>query len=165
MNSRINLSWCVHQTACIKPKTLCNRMRDNIETFKLMLNDTNFNNSIILIRYEDLIGNIFNMAKELLKFLNINANLDRWLQKHTSVDDTFANPHSTYRNIKTIQAANWQQYLTDEELIEIEDECADVMDELGYYRIEPGQSGSLNQYDKSIFELMSNNFSLKLYSI
>ncbi|XP_027198630.2 carbohydrate sulfotransferase 1-like [Dermatophagoides pteronyssinus] len=163
MSSRYKLSWCLHNENCTDSRVLCDRIQANIESLKMIKNSMK-NISIILLRYEDLIGDIWKSTNSLFKFLEIvpNPSLDQWIRKHTLANDFLLNPHSTYRNIKSQQTIGWRENLSYEDLLDIQYDCSDVMNELGYrltnYR-------SIKSKFQTIFEVVSFDFPLKIYSL
>ena len=133
MNSRYRMAWCQHTANCTNSEVLCQRMRANIEILKEITNSS-LGLNVALIRHEDLVMDMFNSTEKLLQFLqmkSLDKQLVSWIQAHTSVDDFLENPHSTYRNIKELPT-QWRMDLAREEFVEIEENCKDVMRELGY---------------------------------
>ncbi|OTF83228.1 carbohydrate sulfotransferase-like protein [Euroglyphus maynei] len=163
MSSRYKLSWCHHSENCTDSRVLCDRIQANIELLKMMKNSMK-NISIVLIRYEDFIGDIRQSTNRLLKFLEIapTPSLDQWIRKHTSSDDLLRNPHSTFRDIKSQQTIGWRENLSYEDILDIQYDCSDVMNELGYrltnYRLRKSKF-------QTIFEIVSLDFPLKIYSL
>lgn len=95
-----------------------------------------FEESISLVRYEDLSLNPIQTARKLFDKLDLEFTMEveNWLSSHTSRDDVLANPHSTTRNSRDAPLV-WFSRLRINEVIEIQEFCADVMQNLGYKQI------------------------------
>ncbi|KAI8499249.1 hypothetical protein Bbelb_230130 [Branchiostoma belcheri] len=86
-----------------------------------------------LVRYEDIIRDITEMAKRLYNFTGVPIHRDvlRWIQLNTNVEDVDAGPFSRKRNAK--EAANhWRTRLSFSQVRTIQDYCVEAMRLLGY---------------------------------
>lgn len=151
MNSRYKLAWCYQTENCTDPRILCQRMRENLEIFSKL-------DQTILLRHEDFLLNMTHSIGQLEKFLQLNfqsPSLINWIERHTTVDDKLKNPHSTYRDIGAL-AARWQVELPPEDIDEIEQHCWDVMQQLGYSKLEVATNQTQN--------LIQSDYPLRHYS-
>lgn len=137
MSSRYRMTWCQNTENCTNSEMMCDRMRMNIEMFRQLTVDNERSiwlNRIVILRHEDLIMDMLNISRRLLKFLEmqpLDQRMIEWIREHTSMDDILGNPHSTYRDIKSL-ANQWIAELNADELAEIETNCMGVMEQLGY---------------------------------
>ena len=107
------------------------------------------------MRYEDLSLNPVETARKLFKKLDLNFNLDvqTWIEEHTKTEDLLGNPHSTIRYSKDAPLV-WFSRLRVNEVIEVQEFCADVMQSLGYKQI-------LDiDYDENDTKEMKTNYTL-----
>ena len=111
--------------------------------------------SISLVRYEDLSLNPFHTSQKLYKKLGLefSQSVQNWIEEHTRTEDVLSNPHSTTRDSKTAPL-KWFSRLTVNEVIEVQEFCSDVMEKLGYKLIND------LDYDENDTKLIDNNYTL-----
>ncbi|UXI19057.1 SMG8 protein [Sarcoptes scabiei] len=134
MSSRLQLQWCKEMLNCTNSTVLCHKIESNIDSLESIEDNPRLIQSIRLIRYEDLIEDIYGSIKELFDYLGISKIPYEWINRHTSKDDILRNPHSTYRNIRKqkLTKAHWYKRLTSEFIEDIESVCSKVMSQLGF---------------------------------
>ena len=87
-----------------------------------------------LVRYEDISLDPTRISDELLKFLDLrNSSLvQNYVLNHTrEIQPIKRTAYSTYRN-STKEAFKWRNNISEKDVIDVQTECAEPMEILGY---------------------------------
>lgn len=131
MNSRKVLDWC-NETSCMDSKELCKEMQNDLAIYQKMRQE--HPKSFVQVRYEDLALNSSAEVRALYKALGLpfTSVVQRYIQSHTHANaNEINNPYSTRRN-SSVAAFEWKHKLTFKTVEAIQNECSEVMDDLGY---------------------------------
>ena len=115
-------------------RTLCDEMLDDVKQFAKI--KSIMPNKFFFLRYEDLVLDIQNESRKLMKNLGLkySKTLDKYIKTHSHIPDnkkTTENPHSLFRETQE-NAFKWTQYISSKEAKFMETICNDVMDKMGY---------------------------------
>ncbi|XP_028398494.1 carbohydrate sulfotransferase 5-like [Dendronephthya gigantea] len=136
--SRQRLGWISKSSDTLaKIREFCNRMNDN---FKFATNTSSeFSKNYMLLRYEDLVANIFSAVRKVFKAtgLNMTEHVKSWLLENTRWSGTVDNsePFRTTRRDALKQANLWRSTIAMNTVRAVEDNCKLVMKKAGYKTI------------------------------
>lgn len=105
-----------------------------------------------LVRYEDISLDPAKLSDELLKFLDLRAStyVQNYILNHTQGTNPIKRTaYSTYRN-STKEAFKWRSNILEKDVIDVQTECAEPMEILGY---NPITNFSENRFNES-YELL-----------
>lgn len=130
--SRLRETWCTYEMGCKDIQTLCQEMRDDIDTFdelKIILQSR-----ITRVRYEDIALNPESGMKGLLSRLGLSftGHVSRFLKTHAFASDTKTNNSFSIRRNSNRTAFRWTQSLDYRDVVKIQEACPDVFRSLGY---------------------------------
>lgn len=132
--SRLRPGW-ISNNETSKIQEFCKRMNEN-----LRLVTTSKISSKHILRYEDLVENVFLVVNRLLKVtgLDMTNNLQKWLKENTewqgSVDSHLQPFRTTRRNALT-SAYFWRENISMNLTRTVEGNCQFVMKQAGYKRV------------------------------
>lgn len=134
LKSRQNMMWCSKKSNCSDISSLCSEMRQDLNSFKQFKKI--YPSRFTLVKYEDLSTDPNTYAKQLLDQFSIpySASVKRFLKVHTnsrSSDYSKRNPYTTIRNSKSV-AYEWMQTLNMTDILQVQNTCGDLLQELGY---------------------------------
>ena len=135
--SRLRLGWIPKSGTLTKIRVLCDRMKQN---FKFATNmSTEFSKNYMLLRYEDLVANIFPVVRKVFKAtgLKFTEQVKKWLVENTRWTGFVGNlePFSTTRRDALKQANLWRSTISMNTVRAVEDNCKFVMKKAGYMTI------------------------------
>ncbi|XP_054165999.1 carbohydrate sulfotransferase 1-like [Oppia nitens] len=159
-----NLVWCTAKH-CKNITTLCRLMRLNINQLLDLKQNSRIAKDIVLVRYEELSTDVQIKSKQLFNFLNIKHNfkVKTWIKNHTTRDKNRDNPHSGIRD--SYKAAfQWTKRLNKTMIIKIQNECSDVMKNLGYKLIDFSIDKKYDQKKYHLNQLLTNHYPLDYLS-
>ena len=87
-----------------------------------------------LVRYEDISLDPTRISDELLKFLDLrnSSYVQNYVLNHTrGIQPMKRTAYSTYRN-STKEAFKWRNNISEKDVIDVQTECAEPMEILGY---------------------------------
>uniref|UniRef100_A0A0K8R4A2 Putative secreted protein n=1 Tax=Ixodes ricinus TaxID=34613 RepID=A0A0K8R4A2_IXORI len=130
--SRLREAWCTYAMGCKNIQTLCQEMRDDIDTFdelKIILQSR-----ITRVRYEDIALNPVSGMKSLLNRLGLSftRHVSRFLKTHAFASETKTNNSFSIRRNSNETAFRWTHWLDYREVVKIQETCPDVFRSLGY---------------------------------
>ena len=110
---------------------LCERTRSALE---LIQRSQTSRTHYRLVRYEDIAGEPFIYANLLYSFLGLemNSNARKWINISTTSFDS--SPWASVRKSPKGTSEAWRSKMSYDDVLAIEDECADVLYSLGYAR-------------------------------
>jgi Sulfotransferase domain len=155
---------------------ICGNMRENLNELERAQMNYNNNLEFILARYEDLAGSPEEFAKSLYGQLSLSfdENVERWLAEHTRLTEetkskinfnksTNIYKYSTWREDSSAQISAWYVQLSVEIRKEIESQCFDVMQLLGY---KPVEEVEFNQKRvRNYHDFINDDYPMKRFSI
>lgn len=108
--------WCHRLQGCVQPQKLCANLVSDFYA-ALHLHQI-FPGRVLIIRYEDLVDNAFNVTRETYDFLSLNfsAPVQQYIKDH---------PNSE-------QQRQWRTQLSFQEVADIQFECQEAMNLYGY---------------------------------
>ena len=121
--------------ATVRPKdsipTLCKWMRNNVQALDNLpgwLRDRYY-----LLKYEDFAESPVKVAEDLYRFVGLPfpAKVRDWLVENTQTEHSNMGVFDTHKNSRTT-AKHWMADLSELEIHQVENECMDVMERLGY---------------------------------
>ena len=131
--SWVNLKWMkdhLHPGFRDNVRRICHPLLQNIR-FGLFSPPSWLKNRFKVIRYEDLVGNTVNIARQLYRFAGFDwsTSIDEWISKQANNSEQ-GDAYSVFRNA-TAAIHGWKN-APKPFINAVEDECRDLMDFLGY---------------------------------
>ncbi|XP_061177766.1 carbohydrate sulfotransferase 4-like [Saccostrea echinata] len=129
-------------------KWLCERIQTDVEYSKVL--QRRFPNRIITVLYEELAENPIDMSNKLYRNLNLefSDSFDEWIFNHTSAGNPNDSFYGTIRSNSTLTSQSWRKRLKLRDVRLIEDECKDVLNLLGFRKVNDEED--LKNTDKSL---------------
>lgn len=128
-SSRKEHGWC-RVKACRNISVLCKEQEDDLKILENWPND-----SITVVRYEDLALNPLNESKRLFKQLRLDFSerVELFVKSHTNANESskINNNFSTYRN-SSAPVLKWKKKLRKEEITAIQESCNYTLKHAGY---------------------------------
>ena len=126
-SSRKRRPWC-GKRHCRNIDTLCRERESDIAALKNVTPG-----QVIVLRFEDFANNPMKESKNLFKMLNLefSPNVKKFIASHTKLPPNGSETISKVRNSKAV-AVSWKNYLSTEEIDELQEKCATVFKEAGY---------------------------------
>ncbi|CAG2165259.1 unnamed protein product [Oppiella nova] len=144
------MQWCLNSPNCTDVDVLCQRMRTDINAVLQIKKWSNVN--ITFVRYEDIALKPYETAKRLYNNLDLEYTpaVQMWVKEHTRKEDILGNPHSTRRDSQRAPLS-WIPRMTVNDVLEVQEYCYDVMQNLGYKLIndlvyDDNDTQALNNY-------------------
>ena len=114
---------------------ICDPIENNVR-YGLVSSPPWLKNRFKVIRYEDLVANTVDEARELYRYAGIDwsINVERWISDHQSglssarVDN---NPYSLFKNA-SFAMIKWKRQASKEMITVVEDVCGSLMNIMGY---------------------------------
>lgn len=114
---------------------ICDPIENNIR-YVLVSSPPWLKNRFKVIRYEDLVANTVNVARELYRYAGIDwsINVDKWISDHQrGVSSAWVdkNPYSLFKNA-SFAMNKWKRQASKEMITVVEDVCGGLMNIMGY---------------------------------
>lgn len=114
---------------------ICDPIEKNVR-YGLFSSPSWLRNRFKVIRYEDLMVNTVNVARELYRYAGIDwsINVDKWISDHEralSSARVDKNPYSLFRNA-SFAINKWKKQASKEMMTVVEDVCSGLMNIMGY---------------------------------
>uniref|UniRef100_T1JVN3 Sulfotransferase domain-containing protein n=1 Tax=Tetranychus urticae TaxID=32264 RepID=T1JVN3_TETUR len=132
-NSRTQFLWCSSDPECIEPKSICQQMREDINTYSRLVKL--YPNKLSVIRHEDISMKPEETVQKLYKSLNLpfTDKLKVYLHSHTE-NASESDKYSVIKHSKTV-VNQWVKQMTKDKIEEVQEYCQDVFKLLGYVNI------------------------------
>uniref|UniRef100_T1JVN5 Sulfotransferase domain-containing protein n=1 Tax=Tetranychus urticae TaxID=32264 RepID=T1JVN5_TETUR len=132
-NSRTKHPWCTSDPECIQPQSICQQMREDINTYNRLVKL--YPNKLSVTRHEDISMKPEETVQRLYKSLNLpfTDELKVYLYFHTS-NLRKSGKYSVIKHSKTV-VNQWMKQMKKDEIEEVQEYCEDVFKLLGYVNI------------------------------
>ena len=139
-----------------KIKSICDPILENLRNLKGLYSGKDSHQRkgrLFVLRFEDVAYQPHAMTQKLFKYFDVlpTEALFDWLVNITTSSAYIRNPYSTVRNSASVPEA-WRDSLTFEQVAIIQEECSDVLWELGYWPIKNNEA--LKNRRKSVVDLI-----------
>ena len=120
---------------------ICDSMENNVR-YGLFFSPSWLKNRYKVIRYEDLVVNTVNIARELYRYTGIDwsINVDKWISDHQrglSRVRANKNPYSLFKNASLV-INKWKRRASKEMITVVEQICGSLMNIMGYSKWDEG---------------------------